>query len=287
MDPIRYLDNPALRNPVLVAAFGGWANAGEVATGTVDYLIQHLGATELAVLACDDFYLFSVHRPLVTITNGHLKRLDMPHGRFHAWSNSQGPDLILFRGPEPQIRWQRYVELFLDLCRRFQVTSLVILGGLHDEVLHTEERISAAAASIADIQDLRRLEEPVDLIDYVGPCAIHSLLLLTAREQHIHGISLWAHAASYLEGTNYKLCAAMIRRLELLLDFHLDTTELELSWKLLEDQIEKLIGRNQELRQHVEELQRKKRRGSFRPQPPSASKVIRLDPFSKQRKQDE
>jgi proteasome assembly chaperone (PAC2) family protein len=205
MEIIKYLSEPSLREPALVAAFGGWGNAGEVATSTVDFMVNSLKAEELAILESDDFYLFSVNRPLVNIANGHLKSLDLPRSRFYFSTNSPGRDLILFIGPEPQLRWHQYMESFMQLCQRFGVRTFITLGGLHDEVLHNETKISVAGASLDDVQRLRQLSEPVELIDYVGPSAVHSLFLAKAQEQKMESISLWAHAASYLQGTNYKL----------------------------------------------------------------------------------
>jgi proteasome assembly chaperone (PAC2) family protein len=281
MEHIKYLSEPSLREPALVAAFGGWGNAGEVASSTVDFMVNSLEAELLAVLESDDFYLFTVNRPLVSIANGRLKSLDLPRSRFYFSTNSPGKDLILFMGPEPQLCWHQYIEAFMQLCHRFGVKSFITLGGLHDEVLHNETKISAAGASMDDVQRLRQLREPVALIDYVGPSAIHSLFLAKAQEQNMESVSLWAHAASYLQGTNYRLCSGLIRRLNLLLEMEVDTTELDLSWKLVEDQIEKLIKQNDQLKQHVEKLKRREKRGSFTPTPSSPAKVIRLDEFLK------
>ena len=46
MEIIKYLSEPSLREPALVAAFGGWGNAGEVATSTVDFMVNSLKAEE-------------------------------------------------------------------------------------------------------------------------------------------------------------------------------------------------------------------------------------------------
>lgn len=287
MEVIKYLSEPSLHEPALVAGFGGWGNAGEVATSTVDFLVKSLEAQQLASLESDVFFLFSVNRPLVTIAHGHLKSLDLPRSRFYFSTNSLGRDLILFFGPEPQLCWHQYVEAFMQLCHRFGVRTFITLGGLHDEVLHNETKISAAGASMDEVQRLRELKEPVELIEYVGPSAIHSLFLAKALEQKIESISLWAHAASYLQGTNYKLCSGLIKRLNLLLGLEVEPTELDLSWKLVEDQIDQLIEKNEQLRQHVEELKKREQRGSFTSRPSSPAKVIRLDEFLKQDKSED
>ena len=287
MKLIKYLSEPSLREPALVAGFGGWGNAGEVATSTVDFMVNSLKAEQLASLESDDFFLFSVNRPLVSIVNGHLKSLDLPRSRFYFSTNSPGRDLILFTGPEPQLCWDQYIEAFMQLCQHFGVRTFITLGGLHDEVLHNETNISAAGASMDDVQRLRQLREPIELIDYVGPSAIHSFFLAKAQDQRMESFSLWAHAASYLQGTNYRLCSGLIKRLNLLLELEVDPIELDLSWKLVEDQINGLIKENEQLKQHVEELKRREKRGSFAPRPSSPAKVIRLDEFLKQDKSED
>jgi hypothetical protein len=67
----------------------------------------------------------------------------------------------------------------------------------------------------------------------------------------------------------------------------IDSTELELSWRLLEEQIEDLIAKNDQLRLHVEDLKRRDERGSFASPTSSPAKVIRLDEFIKQGKPEE
>ena len=56
MELIKYLSEPSLREPALVAGFGGWGNAGEVATSTVDFLVKSLEAKQLASLESDVFF---------------------------------------------------------------------------------------------------------------------------------------------------------------------------------------------------------------------------------------
>jgi proteasome assembly chaperone (PAC2) family protein len=44
MELIKYLSEPSLREPALVAGFDGWGNAAEVATSTVDFMVNSLEA---------------------------------------------------------------------------------------------------------------------------------------------------------------------------------------------------------------------------------------------------
>jgi hypothetical protein len=46
---------PALRNPVMVAAFEGWNDAGEAATASVEHLIDVWSATQFAELDPEEY----------------------------------------------------------------------------------------------------------------------------------------------------------------------------------------------------------------------------------------
>ena len=61
---------PELTDPVVVAAFEGWNDAGDAATGAVEHLELIWDATPLAALDPDDYYDFQVNRPTVSHVTG-------------------------------------------------------------------------------------------------------------------------------------------------------------------------------------------------------------------------
>jgi hypothetical protein len=58
-------DVPALRRPVVVAAFEGWNDAGEAASGAIEQLAREWDADPVAALDPEDYYDFQVNRPTV------------------------------------------------------------------------------------------------------------------------------------------------------------------------------------------------------------------------------
>ena len=48
MDHVRWLDEPALRRPIVIAAFTGWNDAGDAASTSVRHLVEAWGAKALA-----------------------------------------------------------------------------------------------------------------------------------------------------------------------------------------------------------------------------------------------
>jgi len=61
---------PDLRNPVMIAAFEGWNDAGDAATAAVEQLGLTWDATPLTELDPEGFYDFQVTRPTVRLIDG-------------------------------------------------------------------------------------------------------------------------------------------------------------------------------------------------------------------------
>ena len=105
--PIVLFERPELRHPAIVAAFGGWPDAGEVATGAVRYLIAKLNARRLGHIVADSFYDYSTARPVVAIERGTIHTVRNPSNDLLYWRNpNEERDLIILLANEPQLRWQ-------------------------------------------------------------------------------------------------------------------------------------------------------------------------------------
>ena len=78
MEPLIWTDKPELRDPVLVAAFKGWNDAGESATAAVGFLVESFDATEVARVDPEEFFDFTAVRPTVRLTEGRSRAIDWP-----------------------------------------------------------------------------------------------------------------------------------------------------------------------------------------------------------------
>src|SRR5882672_7077897 len=107
---------PELTDAVLIAAFEGWNDAGDAATGSIEHLELIWDARPLAAIDPDDYYDFQVNRPTVSMVDGVTRRLSWPTTRF---SVCRPPgterDLVLMRGIEPNMRWQAFCQEILDV----------------------------------------------------------------------------------------------------------------------------------------------------------------------------
>ena len=61
---------PRLAEPIAVAAFEGWNDAGDAASNAVDHLREVWDATPVAEIDPDPYYDFQVNRPTVSRRRG-------------------------------------------------------------------------------------------------------------------------------------------------------------------------------------------------------------------------
>jgi proteasome assembly chaperone (PAC2) family protein len=277
-ESIQIDDMPVLTDPIFIAGFEGWGNALNVSQGMADFLIEKLAARPFARLNPDSFYRFDENRPIVDIQDGVLKELTPPGGTFYATEPSGGTrDLIIFKGLEPSLRWFHFAETLLDLCRSAGVKLVFFLGSMYDNVLHTDTVISALA-SRQDLLD-RLKDRKVTSVNYKGPSAIHSTLLMEARKRGLDCVNIWCHCPYYLQGTvHFGLLAYLASLLSSWGGFALDTQELENTWKEISKQIQGIIEKNPELQTMINDLRKAKMKGSLDPTK-RHDKVIHLEDF--------
>jgi len=275
-------ETPEVSRPVLILGFGGWANGGNVAVGMLDFLIRRLGATRFARIDPNNFYRFDDERPVVKVEGGQLIEVLPPEAAFYAAHDEQtGVDLILFKATEPHLRWSLFVEIILSVCKQLGVELMISLGGLQDNVVHTDIVISGFASSEQLLERLK--QNQVIPAEYEGPGAIHSLILQQAKEINIEGISLWGHCPFYLQGTHLRLLSQMATILTDLAGFQVETDELEKAWTHLARSIQRFIDENPELQKVIKEIMKSKTPGEAESSIPETKdgKVIYLDDFFK------
>ena len=273
---------PRLNNPFLIAGFDGWGNALNVSKGMVAYMIGKLQAKRIADIDPDLFYRYDELRPVVEIENGEMKSISPPGGTFYSVRfESEARDLIIFKADEPNLRWFQFVNDLFSFCQKMGIDTIVTLGSMYDNVLHTDRIISALISGDTVFPELK--QKNILPVSYQGPGAFHSLVNAEGPKQGFNCISLWCHCPYYLQGaTHFGLLAQLGSLLASFGKFELDTGELEDSWEQLHGHIQELIKTSPELQSAVQELRKAKVRGSWASMKTSAQKdgnVISLKDF--------
>lgn len=195
MEHVRWLpgvDEITLNNPVVVAAFTGWNDAGDAASTAVRTMIESSNATALAEIDPEPFTDFATVRPHV--------RLDAQRRRTIVWptvgvwgANTPGTDVILMLGPEPALRWRTFCDQLVAIADRFGTRTAFTLGALLADVPHTRRTQVIATATDPDLIDRFDLERS----RYEGPTGIVGVLHDALSRNGFPTASLWAAVPGY------------------------------------------------------------------------------------------
>ena len=273
---------PQLKNPVLIAGFDGWGNALNISSGMVSYIIRRFEAGSFAELDPDTFYRYDEQRPVVDIVEGNLISLKPPGAAFYGVETGvDQSDLVILQANEPNLQWYRFVDLLFSICNELKVETVVTLGSMYDNVLHTDRIISGVASSPETLSALR--QKRINSISYQGPSAIHSIIQSEGAKRGLNCISLWSHCPYYLQGTtHFGILSYLGELIAGMMNFELDTLDLQDNWKKLEKQINNLIEKNSELQTLIGNLRKEKVKGSaaqLKGAAASDEKIINLQDF--------
>src|SRR6476660_145667 len=252
---LEFEDVPELVDPVLIAAFEGWNDAGEAATSAVRHLEEVWDAEVVAALDPEDYYDFQVNRPRVSLEDGR-RILTWPTTRILvATETGLDRDVVLVQGIEPSMRWRAFSVELLELAERFGVTTIVTVGALLADVPHT--RPIPVTATAEDEAAIHRFD--VEASRYEGPTGIVGVLTHTATESGIPTVSAWAPVPHYAGGApSPKATVSPPRRIESLLGItvpHGDLEEEARAWQLGVDELAQSDDEVAEYVQSLEEAQ--------------------------------
>ena len=215
---------PSLNAPILVAAFEGWNDAGDAASGAIEHLELVWDATPLTELDPDDYYDFQVNRPTVSLVDGVTRRITWPTTRF-SYCRPPGADfdLVIVHGIEPNMRWRQFCRELLGVIRDLDVGLVVTLGALLSDTPHT--RTAQVTGSAYDAEAAARYG--LDRSRYEGPPASSASSRTPASVAGIPAISFWAGVPHYVaQPPNPKATLALLHSLEEVLDFPVPIEEL-------------------------------------------------------------
>jgi len=255
VDALSFTAKPALRQPVLILAFGGWNDAGSSATSAVRYVAEQLDAKPLATIDPDEFYDFTVHRPHVQLVDGLHRQVSWTSNEFHFTANPVlAHDLIFGWGPEPHLKWKTFCATVLRLARECGVEMLVTLGGYLAEVLYSRPVPITGFAS--DPALMQRLE--VTSTRYEGPTGIVGVLGDVCRREAVPHVSLWAALPHYIAALpNPRGALALLWRLAEAAKLPVDLTPLQTAAAEFEQSVDEAVEKDPKLSAYIRELKKR------------------------------
>ena len=245
-----------LTSPVIIAAFEGWNDAGEAASGVINHLSLAWQATPVGAIDPEDYYDFQVTRPVTEVAEGRTERLIWPTTRLlAAKQEATDRDLLLVHGIEPNMRWRGFCSELVTSFSELGIELVVLLGALLADSPHTRPvPVAAAASDPALAADLRA--EPVD---YKGPTGIVGVLQHACADAGIPAVSLWASVPHYVaQPPCPKATLALIRGIEDVLDVSLPLADLPQEARAWERGVDELAEQDTEVADYVRTLEEAK-----------------------------
>lgn len=251
MEHVRWLSQPTLHSPVVVAAFTGWNDAGDAASGGVRHLIEDWGAAALAEIDPEEFTDFATVRPHVRLTSGYTRNIVWPTvGIWHA--STSGADVILILGPEPAMRWRAFTEQIIGVAKQYNASLVMTLGALLADVPHTRPVQLIGTANDQDMIDRFDLQRS----RYEGPTGIVGVLHDACAKADLASASLWAAVPAYASQVpSPKATMALIERLGGIIGTPMPTARLALQIDDYEARVSALVAEDPDLGGYLRRLE--------------------------------
>ncbi|GAB0104983.1 PAC2 family protein [Nocardia sp. JMUB6875] len=246
-------DLPTLRDPVLVAAFEGWNDAADAASGAVEHLELIWDAQPLAELDSEDYYDYQVNRPTVRQVDGVTREIQWPSAMLSVCSPPGSErDVVLLRGVEPNMRWRSFCNDILEFVEQLGVTTVVILGALLADTPHTRPVPVTGTAYSKEAAERFNLEQT----RYEGPTGITGVLQDACVRAGVPAISFWAAVPHYVsQPPNPKAIIALLHRVEDVLDVEVPLGGLPEQAEEWEGAVNEMTAGDEEIAEYVRSLE--------------------------------
>ncbi|MEG9518799.1 PAC2 family protein [Saccharopolyspora indica] len=244
---------PELTDPIVIAGFEGWNDAGDAASSAIEHLQLIWDAEPLSELDPDPYYDFQVTRPTVKLVDGITRQVTWPTTRL---SVCRPPgcahDVVLVHGIEPNMRWRAFCTELVEQIERIGAHTVVTLGALLADAPHTRPVPVSGAAYDADSAARYGLERS----RYEGPTGIVGIFQDACVQAGIPAISFWAAVPHYVsQPPSPKATLALLHRVEDALDVEVPLGNLPEQAEEWEQTVSEMAEEDEDVRNYVRALE--------------------------------
>jgi proteasome assembly chaperone (PAC2) family protein len=242
-----------LRDPVLIAAFRGWNDAGDAASFAAQHLGRSWRSKKFAWIDPEEFFDFQSVRPQVKLIDGVTRQISWPSNEFFAARLDGAPhDIMVLVGTEPNLRWRRFAGLVADVAKSHNASLVITLGALLADVPHsrpTQITGTAISSELVNRLGLRRSR-------YEGPTGIVGVLHDACGQAGIDSASLWAAVPHYLAvNPNPKAALALVEKAVALVGAPVALDELAKATTTYEQQVSEMVASDEDVQAYVRLLE--------------------------------
>ena len=244
---------PDLVDPLVIAAFEGWNDAGDAASAVVDHLMEVWDARVVAAIDPEDFYDFQVNRPTVSSDEAGQRRITWPTTRLAVARPPQlQRDVILLRGIEPNMRWRQFCAELLASCDDLGASLVVTFGALLADTPHTRPIPVSGSSTEPELVERLKLEPST----YEGPTGIVGVFQDACGRLGIPAVSYWAAVPHYVaQPPCPKATLALLGQLEDVLETGIPLGDLPEDARAWERGVDELAREDEDVADYVRSLE--------------------------------
>lgn len=247
----------SLIDPVIVAAFDGWTDAGRAGTLAADTLRAQWQTERVGVFDSDQLYDYRDRRPILSIDAGVLgdpiwPALEVFHLSTQPRRGATVSQILLIAGGEPDFNWQRLCAKIVELAKLTGASRYVGLGAVPGPVPHT--RLTRITSTSTDEVLLERYGRPHEHLTVPASCQV--LVEAALGESGCTTLGFWARIPHYMAGEYPAGAEALLRLFADVVDAEIDLSDLAAHAAAHRNRLDMASSSSQEILAHIRELER-------------------------------
>lgn len=250
-----YWDGPkaGAKAPILITHFEGAMDAGSAGTLAVVQLLRNLTPTRVATFDADQLIDYRSHRPIMVVEDWVTQDVVSPEIALDLVHDDSGTPILVLHGPEPDNRWEAFTRDVAQLVKDAGVELVVSLHGFPAAVPHTRPVLIHRQSNDSEMVPEQSLMQGA----WRFPAPLSEFMQFHLSDEGLNGLTLYAAVPYYMAESAYpRAASALIAHLASLAELSLPIGDLERGADEDADQVEKLVGENEEIRRTIEALER-------------------------------
>ena len=210
------------QRPVLIHALDGFLTAGSAPRLAADQLRTGRGEV-VRRFDLDELFDYRARRPFITFRSDHYEDYEEPSLDIVLEHDAAGTPYLLLAGPEPDFRWESFIDGVQEVVEEYDVPLTIGLGAVPMGVPHTRPAMITAHGSRPELVDRKNLWSAEVRV----PSSLQALLEYRFAQRGVDAAGYVVHVPHYLAQVDYPPAAIA------LLDAVADRTGLEIDDEVL------------------------------------------------------
>ncbi len=234
----------SVQGPVLIHALDGFLTAGAAPRLAASQLQTGQGEV-VRRFDLDELYDYRARRPFISFRADHYQDFEEPTLDIVLERDHAGTPYLLLAGPEPDFRWESFIDGVQEVVEEYDVPLTLGLGAVPMGVPHTRPPMITTHGSRPELVDRKNLWSA----DVRVPSSVQALLEYRFAQRGLDAAGYVVHVPHYLAQVDYPTAAvalldAVVDRLGLQLDYEVLRASQGEALAEIEQQISEQDGEN-------------------------------------------